>query len=432
MRITVVGTGYAGLVTGACLADLGHDVTCLDVDRAKIENLREGELPIFEPGLQDFVDRNTNAGRLHFTFDYPEAIPEAELVFIAVGTPTSKTGQADISAVMSVTDDIAKLLGPMTTVVVKSTVPVGSTAEVAARISQLRPDSEFEIASNPEFLRQGTAVDDFMRPDRIVIGTRTDRALANMKRVYQPMLSRGAPAVLTNLETAELIKYASNAFLAVKLSYVNEMADVCEEAGCNISDLTKALGLDPRIGESYLNPGPGYGGSCLPKDTQALLHTTQVVGAPSRVVAAAIDVNARRPVQMASRIAAAAGGSVQGKQIAALGLTFKANTDDLRESPAVEIIRSLIGQEANVRAYDPEGMDQAKQLSKRVAFADDPYTCVAGADVVAILTEWSEFATLDLERVRSLVRNPVIVDLRNLYDPAEMERAGFIYHSIGR
>lgn len=432
MRITMIGTGYAGLVTGACLADLGHDVTCLDIDRAKIVDLREGQLPIFEPGLNDFIDRNVTADRLRFEFEYSEAIPNAEVVIIAVGTPTSKTGQADISAVMRVTDSVAKLIEPGTTVVVKSTVPTGTTAEVADRIAQLRPDIDFDIASNPEFLRQGTAVDDFMRPDRIVVGTRNDATAEVMRKVYQPILSTGAPVVFTNIETAELIKYASNAFLAVKLSFVNEMANVCEEAGCDINDLTEALGLDPRIGEYYLSPGPGYGGSCLPKDAQALLHTTQVVGAPSRVVAAAIDVNSRRPARMADRIVAALGQPVQGKQIAALGLTFKANTDDLRESPAIEIIRSLIGQEAQVRAYDPEGMDRARQISKRVTFADDPYSCVEGADVVAILTEWAEFATLDLERIRGLVKNPVIVDLRNLYDPAEMERAGFTYHSIGR
>jgi UDPglucose 6-dehydrogenase len=432
MEITVIGVGYVGLVTAACLADLGHDVTCLDTDRDKIARLNAGQIPIFEPGLEGLVSRARATERIRFFSDYSDGIPGAKLVFIAVGTPASRNGKADLTAVVEATKSAAKLIEPNTTLVVKSTVPVGTTMDLAGRIADIRPDVPFEVAANPEFLRQGSAVDDFMRPDRIVIGVRTEAAADTLRKVYQPILNTGVPGIFTNLETAELIKYASNAFLAVKLSFINEMADVCEEAGGYIHDLTLALGLDPRIGEHFLSPGPGYGGSCLPKDTQALLHTTRIVGAPSRVVAAAIDVNANRRSRMAEKIASATGGSVQGKNVAVLGLTFKANTDDLRESPAVEIIRGLIGEGANVRAYDPEGMEAARHRTERIEFAADPYQCVEGADVVAILTEWAEFATLDLERVKALVAEPVIVDLRNLYDPTDMERAGFVYYSIGR
>ncbi len=432
MRISVVGVGYVGLVTGACLADLGHDVTCLDIDRQKIDQLRDGVIPIFEPGLPELVHHNTTAGRLRFDYDYSEAIPGAELVMLAVGTPTSDRGKADLSSILPAVDDLARLMDPGTTIVVKSTVPVGTTAALAIQVSEARPDVAFEIASNPEFLRQGSAVEDFMKPARIVVGSRTAPAAATLRELYQPMIDGGTPAIFCNLETAELIKYASNAFLAVKLSFVNEMADVCEEAGADINYVTEALGLDPRIGKHFLNAGPGFGGSCLPKDTQALLQTTQLVGAPSRVVAAAIDVNANRPSRMVNKIARATGGSVRGKRIAVLGLTFKANTDDLRQSPALAIIRWLIGHEAQVRVFDPAGMDKASALLDRVEFATDAYSCVTDADAVAILTEWPEFAALDLERVRGLVATPLVIDLRNLYDPATMERAGFAYHSIGR
>ena len=432
MRITVVGVGYVGLVTGACLADLGHDVVCLDTDLNKMEKLRGGVLPIFEPGLLELVERNTAADRLRFETEYSGAIPSSELVFLAVGTPTSAQGKADLTSIVSATNDVAAHIDPGTTIVVKSTVPVGTTAALATQIAEARPGVDFEIASNPEFLRQGSAVADFMAPARIVVGTRSEPAAVTMRDLYQPLIGVGIPAVFSNLESAELIKYASNAFLAIKLSFINEMADVCEESGADINHLTEAVGLDPRIGEHFLRPGPGFGGSCLPKDTQALLQTTQAAGVPSRVVAAAIDVNAGRAGRMVNRIALAAGGSVHGKRIAVLGLTFKANTDDLRQSPAVQIVRSLIGYEAHVRVFDPKGMDNAAALLTRVEFAADPYECVTGADVVAILTEWPEFAALDLGRIRDLVAEPVIIDLRNLYDPATMERAGIRYHSIGR
>ncbi len=432
MKLSMIGTGYVGLATGACLAELGHHVTCLDVDPDKIQRLRAGEIPIFEPGLEELVMRNTGAQRLTFTTDYAEAIPGADAVFLAVGTPSSVTGKADLTQVMAATDALAKLLEEGTTVVVKSTVPVGTTGEVAARIADARPDLQFDIAANPEFLRQGAAVDDFMHPDRIVAGTGTANAEHTLRRIYQPLLTAGAPSIFTNVETAELIKYASNAFLATKLSFINEIADLCELAGARVEDVAEGMGLDVRIGPRFLNAGPGYGGSCLPKDTQALLHTSQVFGAPSRIVAAAVDVNSARRRRMADKIAAAAGGSLADTSVAVLGLAFKANTDDLRESPAVEIVRSLLGLGAKVRAYDPEGMENARRLLAGIDYASDPYDAMQGADVLVILTEWPEFATLDPERIRSLLSRPVVVDTRNLYDPNDMTAAGIEYHSVGR
>ena len=432
MNITMIGTGYVGLTTGACLAELGHDVTCVDVDPDKIERLRAGDIPIFEPGLEELVARNSGAGRLRFTTEYVDAVPGSDAVFLAVGTPSSATGKADLSQVMAAADALAKLLVDGATVVVKSTVPVGTTGEVAQRIVEARPDLQFEIASNPEFLRQGAAVDDFMHPDRIVVGTGTEAAEHTLRRIYQPLLSAGAPGLFTNVETAELIKYASNAFLATKLSFINEIADLCELAGARVEDVAEGMGLDVRIGPRFLNPGPGYGGSCLPKDTQALLHTSQVYGAPSRIVAAAVDVNASRRRRMADKIAAAVGGSLAGRTVAVLGLAFKANTDDLRESPAVEIVRSLVGLGAKVRAYDPEAMDNASRLLAGIDYAGDPYGAMTGADVLVILTEWPEFATLEPQRVRELLTLPVVVDTRNLYDPRDMTSAGLEYHSVGR
>jgi len=432
MNITMIGTGYVGLTTGACLAELGHHVTCVDLDPEKMERLDAGDIPIFEPGLEELVTRNTGAGRLSFTTDYAAAVPEADAVFLAVGTPSSPTGKADLSQVMAAVDTLAKLLEPEATVVVKSTVPVGTTAEVAARIADARPDLQFEIASNPEFLRQGAAVDDFMHPDRLVVGASSEAAERTMRRVYQPLLIEGAPGIFTNVETAELIKYASNAFLATKLSFINEIADLCELAGARVEDVAEGMGLDIRIGPRFLSAGPGYGGSCLPKDTQALLHTSQVFGAPSRIVAAAVDVNASRRRRMADKVATAAGGSLAGETVAVLGLTYKANTDDLRESPAVEIVRSLVGLGAKIRAYDPEGMANAQRLLAGIEFAGDPYEAMDGAAVLVILTEWPEFATLEPARVSATLARPVVVDTRNLYDPDDMTAAGLEYHSVGR
>ncbi len=432
MQLAVIGTGYVGLVTGACLAELGHSVTCLDIDKGKIAALQAGEVPIFESGLEELLERNGDTGRIRFTTDYAAAIPGAEAVFVAVGTPSLATGHADLSQVTSAAAALAPHLDRGATVVMKSTVPVGTTRTMQATIQEARPDLAFEVASNPEFLRQGAAVDDFMHPDRIVIGTISERAEATMRRIYHPFVSTGVPMLFMRIEGAELVKYASNAFLAIKLAFVNEIADLCEQVGADIEDVTTGVGLDSRISNRFLAAGPGFGGSCLPKDTQALLHTSQVHGAPSRVVGAAVDANLGRRSGMARKVVTAAGGSLQGKQIAVLGLTFKANTDDLRESPAVDVVRALIGLGAKVRAFDPQGMGQARRILPDVDYASGTYEAIDGADILVILTEWAEFATLDLARVRQALAEPVVVDLRNLYDPAEMAAAGFHYHSIGR
>ena len=432
MRITMIGTGYVGLVTGACLAELGHTVVCLDIDQEKIDWLSSGRVPIFEPGLEELVGRNTVAGRLWFSAEYSESVSEAEAVFIAVGTPSSDTGKADLGQVDDAVETLAKHLTDGTTVVMKSTVPTGTTGAVAARLDDLRPDLDFSVASNPEFLRQGAAVEDFMNPDRIVVGSTDERGAQTLRTVYQPILQTGSPALFTSIETAELIKYASNAFLAIKLSFVNEMADLCEQTGASIGDVAAGMGLDTRIGNRFLAAGPGFGGSCFPKDIQALLHTSQVHGAPSRVVAAAVDINRERKPRMISKIVAALGGDVAGKTIAALGLTFKANTDDLRESPAIDIIQGLVGQGAVVRVYDPQGMERAKSLLPAVEFARSAAEAIEGADAVVILTEWSEFATLDLAEICDAMKEPVLIDLRNLYEPDEVAAAGIVYHSVGR
>lgn len=432
MRITMIGTGYVGLVTGACLAELGHTVVCLDIDQEKIDWLSSGRVPIFEPGLEELVGRNTVAGRLWFSAEYSESVSEAEAVFIAVGTPSSDTGKADLGQVDDAVETLAKHLTDGTTVVMKSTVPTGTTGAVAARLGDLRPDLDFSVASNPEFLRQGAAVEDFMNPDRIVVGSTDERGAQTLRTVYQPILQTGSPALFTSIETAELIKYASNAFLAIKLSFVNEMADLCEQTGASIGDVAAGMGLDTRIGNRFLAAGPGFGGSCFPKDIQALLHTSQVHGAPSRVVAAAVDINRERKPRMISKIVAALGGDVAGKTIAALGLTFKANTDDLRESPAIDIVQGLVGQGAVVRVYDPQGMERAKSLLPAVEFARSAAEAIEGADAVVILTEWSEFATLDLAEIRDAMKEPVLIDLRNLYEPDEVAAAGIVYHSVGR
>ena len=432
MNITVIGTGYVGLVTGACLAELGHTVTCLDIDQPKIEMLSAGQVPIFEPGLDGLIRRATAAGRIAFTSEYAEAIPGADVTFIAVGTPTSATGKADLSQVDAAIEAVGPHLVPGTAVVMKSTVPVGTTRRMGDTLVDLRPDLDVPIGSNPEFLKQGSAVEDFMHPDRIVIGADDRRGENVLRRIYQPLLSAGAPALFTGLETAELVKYASNSFLATKLSFINEIADLCEQTGASIGDVAAGMGLDSRISESFLRAGPGYGGSCFPKDTQALLHDSRTHGAPSRIVAAAVDVNHNRRTQMIDKVVRALGGDVSDLEIGALGLTFKANTDDLRESPAIEIIRGLVGLGASVRAYDPQGMGRARQMLSTVSFVDSPYEAADGADGLVILTEWNEFAILDLARVRSLLSTPVIVDLRNLYDPADVAEAGLAYHSVGR
>ncbi|GMQ98429.1 MAG: UDP-glucose 6-dehydrogenase [Acidimicrobiia bacterium] len=427
MNISIVGTGYVGLVTGSCLAELGHTVTCIDVDVDKVNELNAGEVRIFETGLTELVRENMDAGRLRFTADYSTSIPGSAVVFIAVGTPSADTGEADLSYVDSAIMSVVPLLDDGATVVIKSTVPVGTTS----RVESMLPETA-SIASNPEFLKQGAAVADFLSPDRIVVGTQTTRAEEALRMVYKPLLDQGAAGVFTDIATAELIKYSSNAFLAIKLSFINEMADLCEQTGASISDVATGMGLDSRISKSFLNAGPGYGGSCFPKDTQALLHSSHVHGASSRIVASAIDVNRNRRGQMIGRITRILGGSVAGKDIAILGLTFKADTDDLRESPAIEIVRGLLGLGANVRVYDPQGMDNARSELRGPVFATDAFDAMKGADAVVIVTEWPEFGSLDLARVHDTLSSPTMIDLRNLYNATDVTNAGIEYHSIGR
>jgi UDPglucose 6-dehydrogenase len=432
MDITVIGTGYVGLVSGACFAELGHNVTCLDIDEDKVMALRSGAVPIFEPGLEGLIRRAEQAERIRFTTDYAMAIPGSAAVFIAVGTPSSGTGKADLSQVDAAVEAMAPHLSDNTTVVMKSTVPVGTTRRISETLSELRSDLQPSIGSNPEFLKQGAAVEDFMHPDRIVIGSLDDKAEGTLRNIYQPLLPAGAPVLFTDLETAELVKYASNTFLATKLAFINEMADLCEQTGASIGDVATGMGMDSRISESFLRAGPGYGGSCFPKDTQALLHESRAHGAPSRIVAAAVDVNHNRKSKMIDKIVAALGGEVAGLDIGVLGVTFKANTDDLRESPAIDIIRGLIGRGASVRSYDPQGMERASEVLPSVTFMQGPYDVAQDADGLVIATEWSEFATLDLDRIRNTLRIPTIIDLRNLYEPDDVVSAGLAYHSVGR
>ena len=434
MRIAVIGTGYVGLVTAACLAELGHHVVAVDIDATKVANLREGRVPIYEPGLTELVSGGIATGTLEFTTSHAEAAaPPTDLIFIAVGSPTTVTGEADLSQVADAIEQIAPVVASRTVVVIKSTVPTGTTTDMATLMDRLRPDLDIEIAANPEFLRQGSAVADFMHPDRIVIGARSEAAAGVVRDAYAPLLAAEAPPVLlTNVETAELIKYTSNAFLAVKLSFINEIADLCEQAGASITDVTRGVGLDPRIGDRYLQAGPGFGGSCLPKDTQALLHTSRVFGTPSRLVAAAVDVNRERRHSMVAKISAAVGGALTDATVAILGITFKADTDDLRESPAVDLVRDLVGLGASVRIYDPQGMDRARAILPSVDYEGTAYAAMDGADIAVIATEWPEFSTLDLVKVRSLLKQPVLIDFRNLYRSDDVTAAGLEYISIGR
>jgi len=433
MRIAMIGTGYVGLVSGACFSEFGVHVCCVDKDYGKIERLKKGEIPIYEPGLDDLVNRNVAAGRLSFTTDLAEAMKGVDAVFIAVGTPTRRgDGHADLSYVYAAAKEIAENLDHYTVVVTKSTVPVGTGREVARIIREIRPDAEFDVASNPEFLREGSAIGDFMRPDRVVIGTETERAQEVMRRLYRPLYLIETPIVTTELETAELIKYAANAFLAVKITFINEIADLCEKVGANVHDVARGMGLDGRIGRKFLHAGPGYGGSCFPKDTLALVRTAQQNESPVRIVETVVDINTRRKRQMADRIVAACGGSAAGKTVAVLGVTFKPNTDDMRDAPSLDILPALQAAGARVRAFDPAGMHEAKKLLDGVEWCEDAYATLEGADCVAILTEWNEFRALDLKRIKALLKAPVMVDLRNVYIPADMAAAGFDYTSIGR
>jgi UDPglucose 6-dehydrogenase len=433
MRIAMVGTGYVGLVSGACFSEFGTQVVCIDKDAAKIERLERGEIPIFEPGLDVLVSSNRAAGRLSFTTELAQTVAAADAVFIAVGTPTGRTGgEADLSYVYDAAREIAGNLKGYTVVVNKSTVPVGTGREVARIIRETNPAAEFDVVSNPEFLREGAAINDFMRPDRVIIGVESDRAREVMRALYRPLYLIETPVLFTTLETAELTKYAGNAFLAMKITFINEIADLCEKLGADVHDVARGIGLDGRIGRKFLHPGPGYGGSCFPKDTLALIHTAQRAGAPVRIIETVADINDRRKRAMATRIVAACDGSVDGKTVAVLGLTFKPNTDDMRDAPSLEIIPALLEAGAKVRAFDPEGMEQANALLPGVAWCQNAYEAMTGADAVAILTEWNEFRALDLGRVKALMTAPVMVDLRNIYNPADMAAAGFRYSSVGR
>jgi UDPglucose 6-dehydrogenase len=433
MRIAMIGTGYVGLVSGACFSEFGIDVICVDKDAGKIARLRKGEIPIYEPGLDELVERNVSEGRLTFSTDLKASVAEADAVFIAVGTPSRRgDGFADLSFVYAAAKEIAESMQGYTVVVTKSTVPVGTGAEIAKIIRETRPDADFDLVSNPEFLREGAAISDFMRPDRVVIGTESDRARRLMQRIYRPLYLIETPIVSTTVETAELTKYAANAFLAAKITFINEIADLCEKVNADVHDVARGIGLDGRIGRKFLHPGPGYGGSCFPKDTVALARTAQQAGTPLRIIDAVIDVNEKRKRRMADKVIAQCGGSVQGKTIAILGLTFKPNTDDMRDAPSLEIVPALLEAGAKVCAYDPQGMEEAKKLLNGIEYAENAYDAMTGADALVIVTEWNAFRALDLTRVKSLLKSPVMIDLRNIYNPDEMIAAGFIYTSVGR
>ncbi len=433
MRIAMIGAGYVGLVSGACFSEFGVDVVCVDKDAGKIDSLHQGIMPIFEPGLEDLVAKNVRTGSLTFTTDLSASVRDADAVFIAVGTPTRRgDGHADLSYVYAAAREIAAAMDGYTVVVTKSTVPVGTGVEVERIIREIRPDGEFDVVSNPEFLREGAAINDFMRPDRVVIGTSSERAREVMRQVYRPLYLIETPILFTKRATAELTKYAGNTFLATKITFINEIADLCEKVGADVQDVAKGIGLDGRIGGKFLHAGPGYGGSCFPKDTLALVHTAQDAGSPLRIIEAVVEANEKRKKSMAGRVIAACGGSLDGKTVAVLGVTFKPNTDDMRDSPSLDILPALQRNGAKIRAYDPEGMNEAKKMLDNVEWCEDAYQPLQDADVLVIITEWNTFRALDLERVKSLMKTPILVDLRNIYIPEEMRQAGFSYHCIGR
>ncbi|GJE58329.1 UDP-glucose dehydrogenase family protein [Methylobacterium trifolii] len=433
MRIAMVGSGYVGLVSGACFADFGHSVVCVDKDPAKIESLRAGRMPIYEPGLEALVAETVRQGRLTFRTDLTEAVAQADAVFIAVGTPSRRgDGFADLSYVYAAAREIAGALTGYTVVVTKSTVPVGTGDEVERIIREAAPDADVSVVSNPEFLREGAAIGDFKRPDRIVVGADEARAAEVMNEVYRPLYLNQAPILVTSRRTAELTKYAANAFLATKITFINEMADLCERVGADVQAVARGIGLDNRIGSKFLHAGPGYGGSCFPKDTLALVKTAQDAGSPVRLVETVVSVNDQRKRAMARKVIQACGGAVRGKTVAVLGLTFKPNTDDMREAPSLAIIAGLQDAGATVRAYDPEGMEQARTLLPDLAYAEDPYDCAEGADALVIVTEWNAFRALDFERLHGLMAAPVVVDLRNVYRPQDLEAKGFRYTGVGR
>jgi UDPglucose 6-dehydrogenase len=433
MKIAMIGSGYVGLVSGACLADFGHVVTCIDKDVGKIAALKNGIMPIYEPGLDQLVAKNVRDGHLFFATELSQAVQEADAVFIAVGTPSRRgDGHADLTYVFDAAREIADALSGFTVIVTKSTVPVGTGDEVERIIRERRPDSDIAVVSNPEFLREGAAIGDFKRPDRIVIGLEDDRAKAVMNEVYRPLYLNQSPILFTGRRTSELIKYAANAFLATKITFINEMADLCEKVGANVQEVARGIGLDNRIGSKFLHAGPGYGGSCFPKDTLALIRTAQEAGAPTRIVETVARVNDERKRAMADKVIAAAGGDVKGKRVAMLGLAFKPNTDDMRDAPSLEIIGKLQAAGATIRAYDPESMEQARQVLSGIDYADNAYACVEGADILVIVTEWDQFRALDLGRIGAAMKAPLMVDLRNIYRPDEMQAKGFVYVSVGR
>ncbi|OYX95792.1 MAG: UDP-glucose 6-dehydrogenase [Novosphingobium sp. 35-62-5] len=433
MKIAMVGSGYVGLVSGACFADFGHDVVCIDKDESKIARLLDGVMPIYEPGLAELVAANVKAGRLSFSTDLASAIQDAQAVFIAVGTPSRRgDGHADLSYVRAVAQELATNIKTPTVVVTKSTVPVGTGDEVERIIRESGTQVQFAVVSNPEFLREGAAIGDFKRPDRIVIGAEEDWARGVMKEVYRPLFLNQAPLLFTSRRSSELIKYAANAFLATKITFINEMADLCEKVGGDVQDVARGIGLDGRIGGKFLHAGPGYGGSCFPKDTLALLETAEDFGSPVRLVEAVVKVNDSRKRAMGRKVIEALGGDARGKRVALLGLTFKPNTDDMRDAPSIAIVQTLLDGGAEVVAYDPEGMDAAAAMMPGIRMVGNTYEAVDGADAVALVTEWDAFRALDFNKLKSLMNAPVMVDLRNVYDPAEVRAAGFAYSSVGR
>ncbi len=433
MRIAIIGTGYVGLVSGACFAEFGLDVTCVDIDADKIECLKNGEIPIYEQGLKELVLKHKDTGRLKFSTSLKQSVKDVDAIFIAVGTPPHpKTGDADLKYVFAVAGEIARSINDYTVIIDKSTVPVGTARLVEKAIRDINPNADFDMVSNPEFLREGVAIEDFSKPDRVVIGAEAPRAIAVMQEIYQYISDQGYPILITGLETAELIKYAANAFLATKITFINELADLCEKTGGNVIDVANGIGMDGRIGSKFLQPGPGYGGSCFPKDTLALLNTAKQFNCSMQIVDTVVKVNNQRKINMANKIAAVFDDNIAGKNIAILGFTFKAETDDMRDSPSLDIVPELQRKGANIIGFDPQGMDQAKKLLNNITWADDQYAAMHGADAVVILTEWRQFKELDLNIVKNKLTSPIIIDLRNIYEKQQMLDIGIKYYSIGR
>ena len=432
MRVVMIGTGYVGLVSGACFADFGHDVICVDRDAGKIASLNQGDIPIYEPGLADLVAANRQQGRLSFTTDLA-AVRDADAVFIAVGTPSRRgDGHADLSFVYAAARQLAPLLSDTTVIVTKSTVPIGTGDEVERIVRELRPDIAVPVVSNPEFLREGAAIQDFKHPDRIVVGTDDERAREVLSNLYRPLYLNASPIMFTDRRTAEMIKYAANSFLATKITFINEVADLCEQVGANVQQVARGIGLDNRIGSKFLHAGPGYGGSCFPKDAVALIKTAQDHGTSLRIVETVVSVNDQRKRAMARKVTTALGGSIRGKTIAVLGLTFKPNTDDMREAPSIALVTALQDLGAEVRAYDPAGMEQAKPLMPDITYCDSPYSAAEGAHALVLVTEWEQFRALDFGRLKTIMASPVFVDLKNVYQAADIAELGFVYESVGR